>query len=716
MNEPAPESTLPAAPLRSRKALLATAIVAGAVLVAVGVAWSAGMRRGCGDAWIGLAAGRLICERGYSHFPVSDEFTWTFTGQTWYNQNWLWHVLMYLLYDRIFPTALIGLKLLCLLIMAGALILCAWRMCREVLLGAVFAVGGLMLGMSLWDVRPSTGSHTLACLLLLSLVLATYGRAFWGLLVLPILLVWGNAHGSFLFGYVLIGAWVAGEIAERFVHPAWRRMSPAAIGTVLGAAAVSVPLGAWISPYGWANYTHPFVVMGSRTFQRILEWQSPFKLAVPAQAKQSVLELQLPFYIAIGVVVACLLFGLVLHDWAWRRISLAHRKAGDAELSQTGRGMTLSEILVVLLAGYLAVKHLRFVLTFYTLTAPVLCKFVTLRIREAALAWNVWRRSGPPLDRRHARMATSLIAGLIVLAMLTLGRERFVIGYVDPEGRPWREGLFLAHVRDAEEPRFFTTFARANHLGGRLFTQWVWGGFVMFHWPEARVFADGRSQALFDEKMYRLYHEIERFHPPADLPQHVRGERLDAQLQHADVPTRLNAEMLLHVPPVDAVTDWVNPLMATGKWVPILWNPVGTLLIRRPDPGGPASSPQVVAAIERLDRLELVWPDDPWGLASRGLAAQHIRTPDYAEAIRCLRLAIDRLPYHRFYLSAFGAFVQSGRLDEGIRFFAEQHERLRRDACGMIEEHRQASLDATARVLAQLQQTKQRTGTKPAGP
>ncbi len=55
------------------------------------------------DTWIALSAGRQILTE--PQFPTKDTFSYTFYGQTWFNQNWLSHVYFWLLYDQLGPTA-----------------------------------------------------------------------------------------------------------------------------------------------------------------------------------------------------------------------------------------------------------------------------------------------------------------------------------------------------------------------------------------------------------------------------------------------------------------------------------------------------------------------------------------------------------------------------------------------------------------------------------
>jgi hypothetical protein len=118
------------------------------------------------DTWIGLAAGRQILSS--PAFPKTDTFSYTFHGQTWFNQNWLSHVFFWLLYDRIGPSAVVigtwtvGVGLFACVLLATKLRSGSWT-------AAMLAAAIVAVATRDWlRVRPATIQFFLLALLWLS--------------------------------------------------------------------------------------------------------------------------------------------------------------------------------------------------------------------------------------------------------------------------------------------------------------------------------------------------------------------------------------------------------------------------------------------------------------------------------------------------------------------------------------------------------------------
>jgi hypothetical protein len=54
--------------------------------------------------------------------------------------------------------------------------------------------------------------------------------------------------------------------------------------------------------------------------------------------------------------------------------------------------------------------------------------------------------------------------------------------------------------------------ARSERLQGRLFTEFAWGGYVVYAWPEQKIFIDGGTD-FFGEDLFRQYSKIKRLVP-----------------------------------------------------------------------------------------------------------------------------------------------------------------------------------------------------------
>jgi hypothetical protein len=124
---------------------------------------------------------------------------------------------------------------------------------------------------------------------------------------------------------------------------------------------------------------------------------------------------------------------------------------------------------------------------------------------------------------------------LLGLPLVALHSDGLVRGLPEPPNfrssfaraaaRPWRWGvaaaavLLLGGVAAAEHragvpgvmPREFDrrTFpvalvreARAAGVGGRVFNQFLWGGWLLYSWPEQKVFIDGGTDFYGEEVLY----------------------------------------------------------------------------------------------------------------------------------------------------------------------------------------------------------------------
>lgn len=164
------------------------------------------------DTYIGLAGGRAILESP-DGFPVADTFSYTFHGRPWINQNWLTHVWHYWLYDTFGPDAVIWGTWLMSASIVGFAMLAVWVR-TESLLGALLAASVVAFGIrDFVSARPATTGF-FAIAVMWFLVCAMEGRwgrgRVWPLVgVLALMLAWGAAHGSFVFGYVIFGLYAA---------------------------------------------------------------------------------------------------------------------------------------------------------------------------------------------------------------------------------------------------------------------------------------------------------------------------------------------------------------------------------------------------------------------------------------------------------------------------------------------------------------------------
>ena len=242
------------------------------------------------DTWIGLAAGRQILTE--PQFPKNDTFSYTFNGKIFFNQNWLSHVYFWLLYNYISPNAVIlgtwavGFGIFTLVLLATRLRCGSW-------LAATLTAALVAIASRDWlSARPATIQFFFFASLWLCLsALISQGerRRWWAVaLLLPVFAGWTHAHGSFVFGYLLLAMFLACALAPRAFawFLAWQNFSPVAglrisvtnrqLVAIIVIAVLTGVLGFALSPYGVENYTHPLKVTESAVFRQVGEWFPPY--------------------------------------------------------------------------------------------------------------------------------------------------------------------------------------------------------------------------------------------------------------------------------------------------------------------------------------------------------------------------------------------------------------------------------------------------------
>lgn len=394
------------------------------------------------DLWWHLSAGRWILEQ--HALPRADFLSHTRLGAPWVDFEWLAQVVYYLVYKAAGYGGLLGLRvtlLSCVLAAGGAsAALHGWG--RRAVCAAVLVLAAALMPVS--DLRPDNFSLLFFALLLLALEARRlgrlrYGRAFW-LGAAALFALWANLHLALLYGLILAGAYMAGEIAQAglpvvYGRGKWGDLSKAKdyLGVVaLGAAA------SFLNPYsseliGVLREHHDALALLQ---EFICEWQSPDVTQISFW----------PYWALLLTVFASVL----VHFWRTR-------------------STPLGPLLALLYFGLASGSHQRH-LSYLSLTAiPLLA--MTLP-RRPALAW-----AGGLLAAAH---------------VLFLAAPHTLLG-----GKP------LVSFRAGELASFLEK-ERAALAGRNLYNQWGDGGYLGWRlFPDHKVFFDGRyifHELLFQTK------------------------------------------------------------------------------------------------------------------------------------------------------------------------------------------------------------------------
>src|SRR6266545_2505926 len=219
------------------------------------------------DTWLALVSGRDV-SRGW--IPRHETLTVWSHGRTWVDQQWLGQLSMYGVH------AAGGLRLLLLVhgaMLAGAFALAlafARRSGGSSRSVALVGIVAFFVALPNSAVRTQVFAYPLFVLVFWLLASQARSPSRRVLLVVPLLVLWANIHGSAVLGAGLVILWAFAEIVRagrRAVF--WRfRLRAAAL-------AAAAPLCLLVSPYGLALPGYYHDVLGSGAFRDIVsEWHA----------------------------------------------------------------------------------------------------------------------------------------------------------------------------------------------------------------------------------------------------------------------------------------------------------------------------------------------------------------------------------------------------------------------------------------------------------
>ena len=398
------------------------------------------------DTYLHIAAGRWML--AWYSLPASDPFSFTKAGAHWVPGEWFGEVILALVYGVLGWGGIIVLSAACFGAAIGLLTHFLLR-CVAPLPAVIAALAGAVLVLPHLLARP----HVIALPLLVLWCGAILGARDddrgppWPLL--PVMMLWANIHGSFLFGIAL----AAGLGGEALLRGGDRRARLADTGRWGGFVAAAL-LAALIGPNGFAVLTQPFRLMAMPALQSGFgEWMPADLWTFPG-------------------------FGLWL--------------AGATTLLVSGRrSVPWTRIVLVLGLAYMALAHVRH--------ADLLGLIAPLAMAGGlATTLAAWLRpaEGSPLLRAAAALAKPVSwPAWITIAALA------VVLCLPPLLRP------IHRTGDAVTPRAAVDAAQRLNLIGKVFNAEAYGGYLAF--TGVPTFIDGRIE-LYGNDFLGAYLAAER--------------------------------------------------------------------------------------------------------------------------------------------------------------------------------------------------------------
>ncbi|HVC34791.1 MAG TPA: hypothetical protein VNL16_14870 [Chloroflexota bacterium] len=447
-----------------RSALVPTGAGALFVLLAtiVCVGRPDSLLNGDGDLARHLRVGAYILQRHALFYH--DVFSYTMLGKPFVPYEWLSEVLYTLAYQI---GGLAGVAVLAGLIIATTYTLVTqFLSVRSVDPILAFAVGALAAatGALHWLARPHLFT-ALGAVVLLFVMEQPGKRRLWP--IVPVFVLWTNLHGGYLFGLALICIYLVGDLAESWLsrdqdRTEWYRRA------IFDAKALGLALLACCAnPSGLELFAHVTGYFGQRyLIDHTQEYLSPTFHVFSTQ-------------IFLGVLI------LVL-----TALALARTRP------------PLPHLLLVAVDLAFALYSVRNIPLFAVTALPIVALDFDPVWRRLLASPNRLALISSAISRRFARgEAQARLFAWPALATLVL------VGAALNHGEIAGFPLVDARFEPSVFPVAAVQRARAAHLTGRIFNEFEWGGYLLYAWPEQKVFIDGQTD-LYGETLTRTYAQI----------------------------------------------------------------------------------------------------------------------------------------------------------------------------------------------------------------
>jgi hypothetical protein len=462
-----------ASPLWRRLAPSATEWVAVALAIAMPLAYGRVWLSLDGDPARHIRVGDAILRSGLFY---SDPFSFTKAGAPFIPYEWLSEVL-FALSARV--AGLPGVLVLTGFILALTYAVAVRTMLRRGVnptLTALMLLFLLALGIVHWDARPHIFT-LLGAAVLMALIDRAYEqrgaftwRGLWSVIwpVVILFALWANLHGGFLYGFFVLGAVAVGDRLEMLAATAPEERQRWRGSLIRHASMLAAALIAGLcTPSGIHLYGHTLGYLGnSYMVDNTAEYTSP------------------NFHVLHFALIAVVLVVWVL-----------------ATLPRRPRYPTVAIIAINLAFTLMAVRNLPlFGLVVLPLVAAEGQRSLAGRVPTWAIRWIA------PATPRAIRLTLAWPAVALV-AMFLLARSPRYARADTVDAATYARTSLPTTFDPVKFPVRAERAARAAQLQGRLLSEFIWGGYTLYAWPEQRVFIDGQTD-FYGDSLMREHTEI----------------------------------------------------------------------------------------------------------------------------------------------------------------------------------------------------------------
>lgn len=410
------------------------------------------------DMWWHLRAGEETL--GAREVYSIDTFSHTRDGYDWINHSWLSQIVMFLAFDG---GGYYGISAWVGLCAALSMFFVYLQLKGHPLLKSAVLLFAAVVSSVVWSPRPQI--HSLVLFSLVGYLIYRYKekKSFRYLIwILPIFALWGNLHGGYVLGIILMGAFAVGEILNKVLFSefaedlTWRQIGVFVIFMLAGLVMVL------INPFGLDMWRIPFNTVGVETLQNVInEWASP-DFHQPFQ--QPMLWMMLGAFSLIGLskkrIDGAELMPLIVFSWA---ALVARRNFGP----------------------------------FAIVAAPIVSKYLDrllddwLIIGRQRLMWIEELLTKANQSNKELKPWVKNSINLILIALLLV-----VVGWKLADVN---RSEFVLEAERKIYPVDAVNWLEDSGITGKIFNDYNWGGYLIWHLRDHPVFVDGRTDLYGDE-------------------------------------------------------------------------------------------------------------------------------------------------------------------------------------------------------------------------
>ncbi|MBM3129823.1 MAG: hypothetical protein FJ009_14520 [Chloroflexi bacterium] len=414
------------------------------------------------DLWFHIRLGQQMVET--RALITTDIFSYTQYGEGYFYNAWLSELVLYGLWTFGGAPLLVLTRALCVVCFYAIFLRLAWRASGSERWSAWFILFAALASFPHWQLRPQT--FVLPIFALFVVILTRYleqGRA--PLSWLPIAMIaWVNLHGSFVFGLLLIGLTVIGDLSARIAMGERDSVLTRDQSLRLLVWAILTFAAVLLNPLGVGMLATVFDVGSTPAIQSgVLEWLPTTIREFPANL--------------LYLLVLAWLIGMIL--------SHARGRVAPALWALAFVGL-----------GWYAQRNVLWASALLALPLALVWRDVSARVatRGSALATH-WLARFFWQPKRLAGMRVLILLALVGVALLPMTRG--IVGGDDL--RAWVSG---------DTPIDVVEYIRKNNLRGRMYHEIGAGSYLMWAlWPQHQVFIDSRIN-LYPAEQWREYFAV----------------------------------------------------------------------------------------------------------------------------------------------------------------------------------------------------------------